>query len=50
MVKVERSFQFYRTDALKKGVMNFGIKLYNKLPNKSKEVKKMLPTMCYIDP
>jgi hypothetical protein len=30
----------FRTNALKKGVINMEIKLYNKLPNKIKEVEK----------
>jgi hypothetical protein len=38
MPKVE---PFCRTNALKKGVMNMSIKLYNKLPNKIREVEKI---------
>jgi hypothetical protein len=33
--------QFCWTNVLKKGVMNMGIKLYNKLPNKIREMEKM---------
>jgi hypothetical protein len=33
--------QFCRTNALKKGVMSMGIKLYNKLPSEIREVEKM---------
>jgi hypothetical protein len=32
--KLNLHVQFCRTNALKKGVMNMGIRLYNKLPNK----------------
>jgi hypothetical protein len=33
--------QFCRTNARKKGVMNMGIRLYNKLPNKIREVEEI---------
>jgi hypothetical protein len=39
--KLNLRVQFCRTNALKKGVMNMEIKLYNKLPNKIMEVEKM---------
>jgi hypothetical protein len=32
---------FCRTNALKKGVMNMGIKLYNQSPNEIREVEEM---------
>jgi hypothetical protein len=37
--------QFCRTNALKKGVMNMGIKLYNHLPNKIREMKKKIGSL-----
>jgi hypothetical protein len=33
--------QFCRTNVFKNGVMNMGIRLYNKIPNKIREVGKM---------
>jgi hypothetical protein len=39
--KLNFHVQFCRKNALKKGVMNMGIKLYNNLPNKFKEVEKI---------
>jgi hypothetical protein len=33
--------QFCRINVLKNGMMNTGIKLYNKIPNKIREVEKM---------
>jgi hypothetical protein len=33
--------QFCRTKVLKNGMLNMGIKLYNKIPNKIREVEKM---------
>jgi hypothetical protein len=32
--------EFCRANAFRKGVINMGIKLYNRLPNKIKEVGK----------
>jgi hypothetical protein len=34
--------QFCRTNAYKKGILNMGIKLYNKVPNKFREVEKLV--------
>jgi hypothetical protein len=39
--KLNIHVQFCRTNAPKKGVMNGGIKWYNKLPNKIREVEKV---------
>jgi hypothetical protein len=39
--KLNFHVQYGRTNALKKGVMNIGIKLYSKLLNKIKEVEEM---------
>jgi hypothetical protein len=39
--KLNLHVQFCRTNASKNGVMNMGIKLYNKIPNKLREVGKM---------
>jgi hypothetical protein len=33
--------QFCRTNVVKNGVMNMGIRLYNRIPNKVREVEKM---------
>jgi hypothetical protein len=33
--------QFCRTNVVKNGVMNMGIKLYNRIPNKMREIEKM---------
>jgi hypothetical protein len=38
--KLNLHVQFYRTNALKKGVMTMGIKLDNKFPHKIMEVEK----------
>jgi hypothetical protein len=38
--KLNFHVQFCRTNALKKGEINMGIKLYNILPNKIREEKK----------
>jgi hypothetical protein len=39
--KLNLHIQFCRTNALKKGRMNMGIKLHNKLPNEIREVEKI---------
>jgi hypothetical protein len=39
--KLNLHVQCCRTNALKKGVMNMGIKLYNHLPNEIREVERM---------
>lgn len=39
--KLNLHAQFCRTKAYKKGVLNMGIKLYNKIPNKIREVEKI---------
>jgi hypothetical protein len=39
--KLNLHVYFCRTNALKKGVMKMGIKLYNKLTNKIREVEEM---------
>jgi hypothetical protein len=39
--KLNLHAQFCRTNSLKKGVMNMGLKLYNKLRNKIREVEKI---------
>jgi hypothetical protein len=39
--KLNLHAQFCRTNVSKNGVINIGIKLYNKIPNKIREVRKM---------
>jgi hypothetical protein len=39
--KLNLHIQFCRTNVFKNGVMNMGIRLYNKIPNKIREVRKM---------
>ena len=39
--KLNLHAQFCRTNAYTKGVLNMGIKLYNKIPNKIRETEKM---------
>jgi hypothetical protein len=39
--KLDLHVQFCRTNVLKKGVVNIGIKLYSKLPSQIREVEKM---------
>jgi hypothetical protein len=39
--KLNLHVQFCRTNVSKNGVMNMGIKLYNKIPNKIREVGEM---------
>jgi hypothetical protein len=39
--KLNLHVQFCRTNVSKNGVMNMGIKLYNKIPNKIREIGKM---------
>jgi hypothetical protein len=39
--KLNLYVQFCRTNVTKNGVINMGIKLYNKIPNTIREVRKM---------
>jgi hypothetical protein len=39
--KLNPHVQFCRTNVVKNGVMNMGIRLYNRIPNKIREVEKM---------
>jgi hypothetical protein len=39
--KLNLHVQFCRTNVVKNGVMNMGIRLYNRIPNKIREVEKM---------
>jgi hypothetical protein len=38
--KLNLHVQFCRTNVVKNGIMNMGIRLYNRIPNKIREVKK----------